>query len=79
MFHGVGKPYFNGRHLIPGRFFVIIDRALSIGPIDYVSSVKKRVLLGKSQVKLAKPCPIDHGGRRRPTAAMVPHSRCRRI
>jgi hypothetical protein len=23
---------------------------------------------------LAKPCPIDHGGRRRPTAAMVPHS-----
>ena len=22
---------------------------------------------------------IDHGGRRRPTAAMVPHSRCRRI
>ena len=30
-------------------------------------------LLGKSQLKLAKHTPTDHGGRRRPTAAMVPH------
>ena len=41
MSHGVGKPDFNGRRLIPDRFCVIIDRAPSIGPIDYVSSVKK--------------------------------------
>ena len=31
-FHGVGKPDFNGRRLIPDRFCVIIDRAPSIGP-----------------------------------------------
>ena len=36
-------------------------------------------LHGKSQLKLAKPYPNDHGGRRRPTAAMVPHSQQRRV
>jgi hypothetical protein len=30
-------------------------------------------------LKLAKACPADLGGRRRPTAAMVLHSRRRRI
>jgi hypothetical protein len=49
LFHGVGKPDFNVRRLIPDKFCIIIDRALSIGPIDYVSSVEKnQVLLGKS-------------------------------
>ena len=48
MFHGVGKPYFNGRRLIPDRFCVIIDRAPSIGPIDRRSCVVVSVfLLGK--------------------------------
>jgi len=46
MFHGVGKLYFNGRHLIPDRSGDIIDRAPSIGPIDDESSVKKYI--GKS-------------------------------
>jgi hypothetical protein len=40
---------------------------------------RNNFLLGKSYLKLAKPYTIDHGGRRRPTAAMVPHSQRRRI
>jgi hypothetical protein len=36
-------------------------------------------LLGKSYLKLAKPCPAELGGRRLPTAAIVPHSRRHRI
>ncbi len=42
-------------------------------------ATKKGLLLGKSKLKLAKLCPADLGGRRRPTAAMVPHSQRRRI
>ena len=41
MFHGVGKLFFNGRHLIPDRGGDIIYHAPSIGPIDNVSSVKQ--------------------------------------
>jgi hypothetical protein len=76
MFHSVGKLYFNSPHLILKRCGDIIDRAPSIGPTDDVSSVaKKQVLLEKSSVKLAKSCPIDHGGRCCPTATMVSRTR----
>ena len=52
MSHVVGKPDFNGRRLIPNRFCFIIDRAPSIRPIDYVSSVKKRGWLNAIRMKL---------------------------
>jgi hypothetical protein len=44
-----------------------------------MSPVRNGVLLGKSYLKLAKPCPTDHCGRSRSTATMVPHSWRRRI
>jgi hypothetical protein len=50
-------------------------RRFEWGGINDIDLVMMCDLLGKSYLKLVKPCPIDHGGLCPPTAAMVPHSR----
>ncbi len=57
----------------------IMVRVLSIGPHVFKLWVVFCVFASVKLAKLDGPAWTDHGGRRHPTAAMVPRSRCDRM